>query len=31
MIEGVAAGTVSQDKFGDWIRRRLVTEEQGEE
>ena len=24
MIEGVAAGTVSQDEFGDWIRQRLV-------
>ena len=29
MIEGVAAGTVSQDEFGDWIRQRLVTKEQG--
>ncbi len=29
MIEGVAAGTVSQDEFGNWIQQRLVEPEEG--
>lgn len=31
MIEGVAAGTVSQAEFGDWIRQRLVEPDDGEQ
>ena len=30
IIEGVTAGTVSQDEFGHWIRQRLVESEDGE-